>query len=212
MEEGRMSPEKRNLLIVLGALCSLAVVLAVLVVMNFVKQPKEVVEERDYGRPDISEMTEEDIAYYNYVDDFDEVERKVQELFGKNPVDVDAINAIYKERVDHYMSNDETDRAGSFILDWYNNYDSREMKQEALDVLTSVRLENLAPAEQYRYYTRLISLAKELGRDDLVKKYEPLQASTKEAYDLDYEDSLRAEAEAKALEDAAIGPIEEEEY
>ena len=182
---------------ILGCIILALVISIIIIRINDPTQPEGPIAEEEIE--DDSWMTEEDKQYFSYLDDFEEAKTKVQELLNQDPIDTNAIDEIYNRCFNYYIEKGEPDRSSSFLRAWVNDYLAKDMKEAALNALTTANIEALAPADQYRRYTKLLELAQELGRDDLISKYTPLQAATKEAYDLDYQDSIQAEIEAREL-------------
>lgn len=204
MNEGHVSHEKRNLLIILVILCVLAVVLSVLVVINVVNQSTGEEVDHTSSRPDVSEMSKEDIEYYNYVDDYDAVEAQVKKMLSQSPIDADGIRDLYISKINQYANNGEIDRATSFIYAMVDAFSSKGLKQEALDAMLTIDLSIYEEPEQYRQYTNIIELAQEVGDQETEEKYKALREEVRELYEIDDGISKDAEKETGDLTDGVV--------
>jgi len=193
--------EEKGLAIILAALCVVAVVLVGFVIAGFSSEGRELAGETEESE-DINYAQEE---YKEYVDDFNDVEARVQELLNENPVDVNAIRELYAQNIQPLLEYGDYSRANSFIYSEKEALLSKGFKREALDALTEVDYSIFPEPSQYRRYRDIIQLAEELGDTEVIAKYQPLADKTKAAYDANY----AATAARKAASDAA--PDDEDE-
>ena len=135
--------------------------------------------------------------YVAYVDDYNATLAKAEELFAQRPVDVDAIIGMYTERIDSSLSKNDLDRAGSYLEAEILGLLDSGFKQEALDVLIGMNLSVFDEAVQHFWYDRIISLARELDKSDVIQQYESLWNATKADYDASI---AGTEAAAEAFE------------
>lgn len=203
-----MSPDKRNLLIILGTLCLLAVVLAALVIINFVKQPTEVVSDEDEDNTALywDGMSEEEFTEAQMMEEFERIDTEVKKLLEKNPVDIDAINALYNGGIELAKKNDRPDYIISLNLERKDNLMSKGLTKEALDAMLTMNFGDYSEPDQYRLYSEVIELAEKVGDNEVVSKYKALRAKVEPAYLEDYEATKRA-----AAMDDNIDPEMEEE-
>lgn len=178
MKEGKAESNNKGLIILLCALVVVIVGLGIgigVVMLN--RKGEEVVVVED------DQMTESEISYYAYLDNYDEVQKRVEELLNQDPVDVAMVVDLYYEYINDCLGNNELDRASSYINAEYNNLVNAGFKGETLDVLTSIDFSIFDLPEQYRQYSKIVELAKDLDREDIVEIYEPLVANSKEAFE-----------------------------
>ncbi|MBR3172687.1 hypothetical protein IKF21_02120 [Candidatus Saccharibacteria bacterium] len=151
------------------------------------------------------EMTAERIAYNDYVADFDKVKAKSAELVKKSSVSASEIINLYSPYIEKCLADKAVDRATAYIRAEKNALVEAGFKREALDEMLKIDYSVFVEAEQHKYYLEIMELAKDLNDSDVVAKYEPLAASTKEAYDKNYAASERAAAEGAAAREKAKG-------
>lgn len=192
-----MHQKNKSLTITLASLCCVAIALAVVVIVNHFNPTPETSTDTSSETSKPSEEEEKALreSYNNAIETFKQTEAKVAELLAQDPIDVQAVVSLYAERINQCLANNEVDRAGAYITSERENLLSKNFKKEALDALTAIDYSVFVEAEQYRRYTTIISLAEELGENEIVSKYEPLAAKTKAAYDANYAASEKAAAE-----------------
>ena len=203
-----MSPEKRNLLIILGALCSLAIVLAVLVIINFVKQPAEVASDEDWEETALywDGMSDEEYAEAQMIEEFERINTEAKKLLEKNPIDVDAINALYNGGIELAKKNNRPDYIISLNLERRDNFMSKGLTKEALDAMLTMNFNDYSEPDQYRLYSKVIELAESIGDNEVASKYKTLRTGVEQAYLEDYE----ATKSAAAMDDNIDPEVEEE--
>lgn len=206
MDGGRKASNK-GLVGVLAVLCVVIVGLVVgIVVVNLNagrSQETEVVEETE-------ELTPEQVAYYDYVADFDKVQEQARGLLASG-ANASEIVALYSPYIAQCLKDGAVDRASSYIQAEQNDLLGAGYKQAALDELLNLDFSAFNAPEQYKYYTDIIEMANDLGRSDVATEYAPLAAQTKEAYDRNYAASERAAAEGAAIRERAQRNQESEE-
>lgn len=153
------------------------------------------------GQDEEVATTEEQKAYYDYVNDFDKVKEKAKELLSQSPVDATALVNLYDPYIEQCLADGAVDRASAYIQERNQNLISAGLKKEALDELTKIDYSVFNEPEQYRYYSMIVELAKELGESGVVAQYEPLMTKTKEAWDRNYAAAERAAAEVRAVKE-----------
>jgi len=185
----------RGLWIVLGILCVVIVGLIVGIVVVSLNsgrsQDTQVTENSE-------EMSEEQIEAQNYKDSFDKVRAEAKKLLAENPVDPTKIISLYSPYIEKSLADKMVDRASAYIRAEQDDLLTAGYKQAALDELLKLDFSVFNEPEQYKYYLEITELAKDLNRSDVVAKYEPLVAQTKEAYDRNYAAAERAAAEGAA--------------
>lgn len=185
----------RGLWVVLGILCVVIVGLIVGIVVVSLNsgrsQDTQVTENSE-------EMSEEQIEAQNYKDSFDKVRAEAKKLLAENPVDPIKIISLYSPYIEKSLADKMVDRASAYIRAEQDDLFTAGYKQAALDELLKLDFSVFNEPEQYKYYLEITELAKDLNRSDVVAKYEPLVAQTKEAYDRNYAAAERAAAEGAA--------------
>ena len=148
------------------------------------------------------EMTAERIAYNDYVADYDKVKAEAEKMVASGSASASEIINLYSPYIEKCLADGATDRASAYIRAEQDSLISVGFKNEALSELTKIDYSVFNESEQYKYYTEIIELAKELNDSSTVAKYEPLAANTKEAYDKNYAAAEQAAAESAARRQA----------
>ena len=186
MDGGKKTSSNKALIGVLVFLCVAIVGLVVGIVVANVNANYE----RENAWKD--GLSEEQIIAQGYVNDYNDTRAKAKELLNRNPVDADAIVRLYKDVINGFISGGNAGRASAYIVAMDEDLLAAGLKERALDELINLDYSSFSGPDQYRHYNRIITQARDLGRDDIVSKYEPLLASVKEIYDANYEASSRA--------------------
>lgn len=187
-----MKSNNRGLLVLL---CVLGVAIVGLTAGIILMGGKKTEEETE-----VSESQQSYEEYVAYVDEFDAVINKTQILLEQEPVDIQAIIKMYDECIKKRLDAGEYDRASAFMRAEFGALTSSGFKEEALDVFTKIDFTVFDEPEQYRWYDRIITIAKELSDDDVVKKYEPLLEKTRAANEASLEGTRWAAEELESLE------------
>lgn len=202
MKNGKVESDNRGLV---AFLCVLVVVIVGLiigiVVVTINASNGEIAEEQ---------TSEDQISYNEYVeygDTYRNIDAEVKEMLKKNSVDMEAINKLYAEQITKNIESGQLDRASSYIYAQRDNLVENGFLQEALETSLAIDYSIFDGAEQYRQYSAIVEIAKELGRAEVVAEYEPKLEETKAAYESSYYGS---EAAAEAMENFKI-PEEGEE-
>lgn len=203
MKEGKASETKfgnKGLVILLCVLVVAIVGLGVgigIVMLNS-REKTAVIEE---------DSTEEQVLqdkYVAYVDEYNAARVKAKELLGQDPVDTKAIVELYSNLAEQSFANDEIDRGSSYVYAEYDDLLNGGFKQEALDVMTALNLDIFNEPEQHMWCIRIISLAEELGNNEVVLQYQPLLAATEAAYKANVAAANAAAEEGRRIRENAI--------
>ena len=208
-----MHQKNKSLIIILALLCFAAIALATVIVINHFKNSEPAATEEPTSQS--SNLSEEEQARLNLYNDYNENYKNAKDqataILDQEPIDVAAINTIYSTYIQKYTSEKEFDRAAAFIRAERDLLLSKNLKQDTLDFLTTIDYSVFVEPEQHRFYLSIIDLAKELNRNDILEKYEPLAASTKAAYDANNAASEKAAAEGEAAKNRGANRTEETE-
>lgn len=202
MVGGERTANNNKLVMILTVLALIIIGLVVGNVIINLRHNNEV-STNETATEDKKEMTPEQAAYYSYVDNYNMVKQKAEELLKQNPVNVNALIDLYRPHIEQYLGEKQYDRASAFIRAERDALISAGFEQQALDELLKIDYSVFNEPEQHKYYNDIIDLAKKVGNSEVVAKYEPLAAQTKEAYDKNNAASDRAAAEGEAIRQRA---------
>lgn len=187
MEKGQKKKNNKWLVVVL---CALVVLIVGLVIGIIIVNNNRVAEESSQN------STSDDVIYFDtnmdgdelaafeeYMDYYNETRAKVKDLMNADPVDVGAVMKLYSEAITKYSVSDGYSEVQAFVLAEQEDLLSGGFKKEALDALISVDYGYFPEPAQHRIYNDIIDLAKELGDEAVVAKYEPLAEATREAFE-----------------------------
>ena len=185
MKEGKAKFENKGLVILL---CVLVVAIVGLVVgigaVMLNSDNEEVVVETDSTGVEYAASTatpEQIEAYESFKQKYDVVLAEAQELLNESPVNVLAIEELFANAMDEYMTAGTYSSAQEFMVAEYNILMSGGFKQEALDSLIRIDFDIFPASVQNRWYNLIVNLAQDLGNNDLAVKYRQLADWTKES-------------------------------
>lgn len=134
------------------------------------------------------------------IDEVYRINEGVQQSLDKESVDMDTINQLYAAGVAKAIELDRTDYVIVITNDVTGALLSKGLKRESLDILLSVDFSLFSEPNQYRFYDRIIELAKELNDSEVVAKYQTLRSQVEPEYMAEYEATQEA-AKRAAEED-----------
>lgn len=182
-QSDRTKAERRNLGIILGTLCVLATVLAVLAIVIGVQkgnktQESEVAEEQSGSTEEqaakLAKEWQEAEAFQKSTIEF---QGQVDNLLAKDSVKAEEIINLYNPKIEETP----IEKAHSFIIDEGNALISKGYKREALEELTKRDYSDFSVMNSGGIYTMIIDLATELGEPEIVSKYSDLLNKAREA-------------------------------
>lgn len=210
MDGGKKTSGNKVLVIILGFLGVAIVGLIVGIVIVNLNNQQNSNEEKTYNcSPDtvvnFDLTSEESAENEEFSEMFKSLTKEVDELFNANPVDLDAIIALYEPEIQKYINKNDYRKVALLISSRTGQLVTRGYGQNALDILTSIDFSVFSGIEQYRQYDQIIQIAKDLGKDEVVRKYEALIASVQEVYDESESTRLKLLEEQKAMEKYCSG-------
>lgn len=129
------------------------------------------------------EMDQWDEKYQSFENDMMHIRNEAKEYLETNPVDFDAIHRIYSEYEEKYKGSGDLSFVGRLMFDERNLFLESEKKEEALRGLTLNDYSVFPEWEQHDYYNAILDLARELGDEEIIVKYQPLFDTTQAAWD-----------------------------
>ena len=191
--------EKRNLGIILGTLCVLAAVLAVLAIVNGVqkgnkKQEPEVAEEsvseeatsKEYAVQVLdSGDPEADAAYRNFGENLQSLQMKMTEAENNNDsVAIDNAFNDYIKSIREHESSGNIGRASTLISEVYVAMErTGRYKPELLEILGSFDYAPLDEFSQYNLYDIAVKLATKLNDAESEARFVALREGVKANYE-----------------------------
>ena len=205
MEKGKVGFENRGLVILLCVLVMAIVGLGIgigVVMLNNEEKEAVVVENG------LSEVSMAEKVYNEYVEEFDRVREIANGLIEGGMDSATPIVELYSKYIEECFENRELDHASAYIYAENEDLMRAGFKREALDVLLGIDFSAFNEPEQYRWYSKIMSLAGELNMDDVVASYAPLAAEVKAAYDASCAAAEKVAAEGDAVIMRAEGGAE----
>ena len=207
MVSGRKESEKNSnvrLVIVLIVLILVIIGLVVGIVLVRINSDNSGRSDDD-GRVDYSMTTEEEKAEFDeYMNRYDAVMAKADELYSHESVSADEILELYGPTIDYYLGKQDYTSAQTFVLMRNSNLIKRGYDREAMDALIAIDYSFFPENLQNRYYYRIISIAERLGEDEIASKYHELADATEAAVE-------KAREEAIEWEKRMNAPVSEED-
>ncbi len=196
LSEGDKKDATLSLKIIIGCL---VVGVIVLVVVNSVLlfRPKnepanENEEDIDFAMEYVSEEGKAGVVKHR------EINAKVNELRNSSSVTPSDITKLYQPVIDEYINSKDIQHVYMYIMEQKDVLVSFDFKQEALDELEKVDFNMFDASDRYRLYSAVIDLASELGKNDVLAKYESLKAGVKDEYERSFAGSEGAAKEYEA--------------
>lgn len=176
----------KGLKMILGVLCVIIIGLVVgVIAVSLAQNSGDDFESRADFEDEAEQQAAEQLIrmYDEYVMDYEDVQKKVEELLVQKPIDVDAVIELCSSRVGKYVEDGESGRAASFVNLMVGVLVSENLIDDALRAAMAIDFSGFSEPEQYRQYMQVIKLAKMLGKDEVVTKYEALAAGVKAGFD-----------------------------
>lgn len=131
-----------------------------------------VVNENDLDEGETVEGERERLALKSERDkEFRNIENEVDKLLDKDPVDMDAINALYDSGIQKAMEYESYAYVFEFIKSRTDKLTAKGLKREALDALLTVNYDMFGNVEKYRFYNNIVILANEVGDKKVANEY-----------------------------------------
>ena len=185
--------ERRNihnlgLVLALSALCCVIIgLVATIIVAQTTHNNNPTPEPSEPEEPLVSSLDDAEIARLEasektMLNKQSEIESSVAELLNNEPVDIDQINALYREGIALAKQEKREDYIIVFLRSQMNNLKSKGFKKEALNLLLGLQFDDFSVADRYRLYTDIILLANEIEDTSTVDKYERLRSEIEEEF------------------------------
>lgn len=173
------NPNNRNLLIILLALSTIAIVLAAFVIFQAIpkndqSKPQEVAKEQ----PSTEEKNQQEAEDFNK--EYQNFEEQANALLAQNHVEAEDIIALYTQQINKMEKEEKHDKITTFIREEAEALVSKGYKKEALNELIKYEYDQYDLLPRFIIYNKIIELATELGEPEIVEKYEALKAKADE--------------------------------
>lgn len=112
-----------------------------------------------------------------------ELRTEADKLLQQTPPDTDAIDRNYLDKINSYLTNNDTSSSEALIFDERNYFLEHDMKKEALQYLSTKDYSPYPDFNQYPFYYSIVELATELGDTNLINQFQPLLDQTRPAWE-----------------------------
>ena len=196
---GKVKRDNLILVSILGflVLIIIGLIIGIIIVNN--NKPETPLEENNencyYDEDDDTTVCENDepaITEAQLIAEVDNIEKEVKKLLSQNPVDTDAINKLYDDGIAKALETNRKDYIIVLSNNRTNAFLSKGLKREALDALQTIDFDLFLAPDQYRFYSKIIELAKELNDSSTLAKYQALQSQVEAEYMADHNGTAEA--------------------
>lgn len=170
---------------ILGVLCVAIVGLTVGIIVTNISTKNTTTD-----TPQDSEITAQLQQMEEWSNEYDEFSTKYNSLkssakakLEQAPPDVAAADSLYTELINEYLDQGDEGRAMSLVNGEMELFSELGLNNEAAEIMANKDYGRFSDSAKYWIYRDIITLANQVGRTDIVQKYEPMAAAVKYAYD-----------------------------
>lgn len=192
LSEGDKRDATLSLKIILCCLVLGVVILVIANVVVFLNSKNEVANEDDnidFAMEYVSEEGKAGVVKHR------EINAKVDELRNNPSTTASDITKLYQPTIDEYINDKDIQHVYLYVMEQKDVLVSFGYKQEALDELEKVDFDLFDASDRFRLYSAVIDLASELGKNDVLAKYESLRDGVKDEYERSFAGSAGAAKE-----------------
>ena len=203
MDGASVGYEVRSHKVLVSVFCGLVIVAVGLVITIAVIKMNNSESENGESAVEEETVSEEQMAewsrqYQEFSTLIGETRTEAEALLKEEPANISGIYELYGKRIDDYISKERFDYAWSFVVDERDLLQAAGYNNEALEAMTRIDYSSFSTAMQYECYMQILNLARELGNEAVIEKFEKKAADTKEAWESVQEATLEAESQFEA--------------
>ncbi len=125
-------------------------------------------------------------------EDLERISAQADELLNKDPDNAETVRMLYLEKIKECIKEEAEDLVNVYSREGANKLISKGFKKDALNYLLSVNLNYISGLEKCATLFEIVSLARDLGEDQVLEEYEQLLNNTDDSFGImciDSEDS-----------------------